>query len=57
MPKKPNGPIALGETNEIVVFYNTNRKGPFLKTITVITNLKGNPIVTLKIKGTVLAEE
>jgi hypothetical protein len=54
IPKKPDGPIAPGETNEIVVRYDTKRVGPFRKTVTVSTNQKDNPIIALKLKGTVL---
>ena len=53
IPKKPDGPIAPGKKSEIVVRYDTNRPGPFRKTITVTTNVEENPIVALKIKGTV----
>jgi hypothetical protein len=53
IPKKPDGPIAPGEKSEIIVRYDTNRPGPFRKTITVTTNAEENPIVALKIKGTV----
>ncbi|MDA8948007.1 DUF1573 domain-containing protein [Flavobacteriaceae bacterium] len=54
IPKKPDGPIAPGDTNEIVVRYDTKRVGPFRKTITVSTNQENNPIIALKLKGTVL---
>ena len=53
IPKKPEAPIALGETGEIQVKYDTNRVGPIRKTITVNSNAAGTPIVSLKIKGTV----
>ena len=55
--KKPEGPIAPGESSEIIVKYDTKRTGPFRKTITVTTNLELNSIVALKIKGTVLPKE
>ncbi len=54
IPKKPDGPIAPGETNEIIVHYDTKRIGPFRKTITVFTNQDNSPIIALKLKGTVL---
>ena len=57
IPKKPEGPIAPGESSEIIVKYDTKRTGPFRKTITVTTNLELNSIVALKIKGTVLPKE
>ena len=54
VPKKPKGPIAPGESSEIIVRYDTNRQGPFRKTITITTNVNDNPILALKIKGIVL---
>mgnify|MGYP001448682351 CR=1 FL=1 len=54
IPKKPDGPIAPGETSEIIVRYDTKRVGPFRKTITVSTNQENSPIIALKLKGTVL---
>ena len=55
VPKKPEGPIAPGESGEIVVNYDTkNRVGQFRKTITLTTNIESQPMVALKIKGNVL---
>lgn len=54
IPKKPEAPIAPGEKGEIQVKYDTNRVGPIRKTITVNSNAMSTPIVSLKIKGTVL---
>ncbi len=54
IPKKPEGPVAPGEKGEIAVKYDTNRQGPFRKTITLTTNVEASPMVALKIKGTVL---
>ncbi len=53
IPKKPEDPIAPGEKGEIQVKYDTNRVGPIRKTITVNSNAKDMPTVSLKIKGTV----
>ena len=53
IPKKPEAPIAPGEKGEIQVRYDTNRMGPFRKTITVKSNSLATPIVALKIRGTV----
>lgn len=53
VPKKPDGPIAPGETGEIQVKYDTNRVNPIRKTITVISNAE-TPTVALKIKGDVI---
>jgi hypothetical protein len=57
IPKKPEEPIAPGESSEIVVRYDTKRVGPFRKTITVSTNQEDNPIIALKLKGTVLPKQ
>jgi hypothetical protein len=54
IPKKPETPIEPGNKGEIQVKYDTNRVGPIRKTITVNSNAKSTPIVSLKIKGTVL---
>ncbi len=54
IPKKPEAPIAPGDKGEIQVKYDTNRVGPIRKTITVNSNAESTPIVSLKIKGTVL---
>ncbi len=53
IPKKPEGPIAPGETGVIEVKYDTKRVGPIRKTISVYTNASEIPI-SLKIKGTIL---
>ena len=55
IPKKPDEPILPGEKSKIIVQYDTkNRQGSFKKTITVTTNIEENPIVELRIIGTVL---
>jgi hypothetical protein len=54
IPKKPEGPVAPGETSKIVVRYDTKRIGPFSKIITVSTNQNNNPDIALKIEGTVI---
>lgn len=46
----PREPIAPGKTGEIKVKYDTNRAGPFQKTITVTSNAKTTVLI---IKGTV----
>jgi hypothetical protein len=51
IPKKPEKPIAPGETGVIEVKYDTNRAvGPFRKAITVTSNAE-TPTKVLKIKG------
>lgn len=52
VPKYPQEPILPGEAAEIEVRYDTNRIGPFQKTVTLTTN-ESNPTHTLKIKGKV----
>lgn len=46
-------PVAPGETGEIKVKYNTNRVGPFTKTVTVNYGEKGERPIVLYIKGKV----
>ena len=51
IPKKPEAPIAPGETGQIQVKYDTKRPaGPFRKAVTVLSNAE-TPTVVLKIKG------
>ncbi|MEO1258140.1 MAG: DUF1573 domain-containing protein [Bacteroidota bacterium] len=52
VPKYPQEPILPGETAEIEVRYDTNRIGPFQKSVTLTTN-ESNPTHQLKIKGKV----
>ncbi len=53
VPSKPTKPIMPGQSDKIVVKYNTHRPGPFRKTITVYSNAVNN-VVILKIKGKVV---
>src|SRR5690606_21586417 len=55
IPKKPDGPIAPGESSTIEVKYDTNRVGPIRKTITVVSNAS-EPMVALKITGEVQSQ-
>ncbi len=55
IPKKPEAPVAPGETGKIEVKYNTTKVGPIRKTITVTSNAD-TPTIALKIKGTVLSK-
>lgn len=52
IPKKPNGPVAPGESSTIEVKYDTNRIGPIRKTVTVLSNASQS-MVSLKITGEV----
>ncbi|MFP2997732.1 DUF1573 domain-containing protein [Spongiivirga sp. MCCC 1A20706] len=56
IPKKPEEPIAPGDTGIIEVKYNTQKVGPIRRTITVLSNAD-EPTKALKIKGKVLAAE
>lgn len=55
IPKKPNGPIAPGESSTIEVQYDTNKVGPIRRTITVVSNAS-EPMVALKITGEVQSQ-
>lgn len=55
VPSKPTAPIMPGEKGSIGVKYDTQRTGPFSKTVTVTTNASEKPVV-LTIKGNVTAE-
>jgi len=52
VPTYPKEPILPGETGEIKVRYDTNRVGPFNKTVTLTTNAVDERM-TLIIKGKV----
>ncbi len=53
IPKKPEAPVAPGESGIIEVKYDTKRVGPIRKTITVYSNAEEST-KAIKIKGTVL---
>lgn len=49
VPKKPSGPIAPGETGELVVNFNGVGNGPVTKTVTVTANTeKGQELLRIK---------
>ncbi len=56
VPSKPEGAIAPGARGVIGVKYDTDRVGPFTKTITVKSNATGQETKVLTIKGTVLPD-
>jgi hypothetical protein len=56
VPTKPEGAIAPGGKGVIGVKYDTNRPGPFTKTVTITTDASETPKV-LTIKGIVLDEK
>lgn len=53
IPKKPEEPVAPGETGIIEVKYDTKRIGPIKKTITVYSNDPENATIALRISGRV----
>jgi hypothetical protein len=55
VPSYPKEPILPGESAKIEVRYDTNRIGPFQKTVTLTTN-EAAGTQTLTIKGTVKAK-
>ncbi len=55
VPTVPKRPIMPGETAEIVVKYDTKRKGPFSKTITLYSNAS-EKAKTIRVKGNILKE-
>ncbi len=55
VPQCPKEPILPGKKGSIKVKYDTNRIGPFVKSVTVNSNAKSG-VVTLQIKGTVEAK-
>jgi hypothetical protein len=55
IPEWPKTDIKPGETAKIKVKYNSSRVGPINKTVTITSNSKENPTLTVRIKGTVEA--
>ena len=56
VPVWPKEPIMPGESANIEIRYATNREGKFSKTVTLTTNMVGDPVV-LTVKGEVLKEK
>ena len=56
VPTKPEGDIAPGAKGTIGVKYDTNREGPFTKTVTIKSNALGQETKVVTIKGTVLPD-
>ena len=50
----PKEPIMPGKNGTIKVEYKTNRSGQINRTVTVLSNAKSSPQVTLRVKGKVL---
>ncbi len=48
VPTYPKEPVLPGETGEIKVEYDTNRVGPFTKTVTLSTNAADRTLLTIK---------
>lgn len=55
VPKCDNAPIAPGKTSVVNVHYDTNRVGPFTKTVTVTSNAVNTPSKVVTIHGVVEA--
>lgn len=56
VPEYPRTPIGPKQESKIKIKYNTNRVGPFRKTITIYSNVAGGAVI-VTVKGRVLAEE
>ena len=56
VPEYPKTPIGPGQNSQIKIKYNTNRVGPFRKTVTIFSNVEGGSVI-VTVKGRVLAEE
>ncbi|MCA0348830.1 MAG: DUF1573 domain-containing protein [Flavobacterium sp.] len=56
VPTKPDGAIAPGARGVIGVKYDTNRVGPFTKTVTITSDASETPKV-LTIKGTIVDDK
>lgn len=55
--KKPNGSISPGNSGKITITYDTKKKGPIRRTITVYSNADNTPVMGLKVKGCVLKKK
>ena len=55
VPKCNPAPIAPGKSSQVVVTYDTDRVGPFNKTVKVHTNDPDRPVIHLRIKEIVTA--
>lgn len=53
VPKCDTAPILPGQTSVVNVHYDTERVGPFTKTVTVTSNATNTPSLTVNIKGVV----
>ncbi len=56
VPEYPKTPIGPGQDSQIKIKYNTNKVGPFRKTVTIYSNVEGGSVI-VTVKGRVLAEE
>lgn len=54
---KPSGSVAPGKTGEIKINYDTTKKGPIRRTITVYSNAGNSAVMALKVKGCVLEKK
>lgn len=53
VPKCETAPILPGKTSNVNVHYDTERVGPFTKTVTIASNATNTPSLTVSIKGVV----
>ena len=53
VPYYAKEPVFPGKTTLLKVRYDTNRVGPFRKSLTLTTNAVDRPVVVLKVKGVV----
>ena len=56
VPTWPREPILPGESNKVVVTYNTHHPGSFNKTVTIYSNAANNKSVVLRIRGKVISK-
>ncbi len=54
VPTCPKEPVLPGQSAKIQVKYDTNRVGPFSKTVTIVSNAVNAPSKTVKIQGDIL---
>lgn len=54
-PECSNAPIPSNNSYKIKIKYDSNRVGPFNKTVTIYSNAENEPEKIIRIKGTVIA--
>lgn len=56
VPQYPKTPIGPGQDSQIKIEYDTDRVGPFRKTVTIYSNVVSGTVI-LTVKGRILPEE